>query len=184
MRALTLWQPHATLMSLVRPEPNPRRVAEKVFETRPQWARRVPLGPLVIHAAKSAADLSYVKDAACRDVWRRHYLLGIRFGGLLPLGAAVAVVDVVAVWESTGGAKAGFDLLRCAGDPANVCYPLHAEAYTFGDFSPGRILLQCENVQPLAKPVPMRGYQQIWTLTPEQVEQVKGQIGAASEVAP
>lgn len=179
MRALTLWQPHATLMALRLPEPNPHGIAEKVFETRPQWARRVPLGTLVIHAAKSDADLHTVRDPLLRDVFRKHYPSGTRFGDFLPLGAAVAVVDVVTKWETTA---AGPWRLLAVVDGVTPPLPgeLPSNARVFGDFAPGRILLQCQNVRPLVKPVPMRGYQQLWNLNVAQEAKVISQLPASA----
>lgn len=182
MRALSLWQPHATLMALVRPEPNPRRLAEKVFETRPQWARRVPLGPLVIHAAKSTEDLALLDFDGRGNIAEAFRLHGVT-GETVPLGAAVAVVDVVAKWETARPRWRMLDATPGTLGPSLLA-GLHQSAFAFGDFSPGRILLQCENVRPLSEPLPMRGYQQIWKLTPEQVAQVNAQTAPLAEVGP
>jgi hypothetical protein len=99
MRALSLWQPHATLCCLLRPEPNPFRLAEKPFETRGSWAERVPLGDVVIHAAKTTRRPRQHRyngrpSSGCSGP-RLHRR------GNMPFGAALGVVEVVAVWRTT-----------------------------------------------------------------------------------
>jgi hypothetical protein len=171
MRALSLWQPHATLCCLLRPEPNPFRLAEKPFETRGAWAGRVPLGDVVIHAAKTSADLVSMLlrralhrgAAGARLSWRP---------ASMPLGAALGVVEVVAVWRTT----------ECRPRPAAPHWyrrdragaaDLPPHTLRFGDFSQGRTLLHLQNVRPLTAPLPMRGRQGLFTLTTDEEAAVR-----------
>jgi hypothetical protein len=176
MRALSLWQPHATLCCLIAKElgerkpsnaSNPLRLGEKVFVTRGPWAGRVPLGDLVIHAAKATNDLELIHEPPFAGVLRAH---GVRAYELIPLGAALGVVEVVAVWRTTD--RDGFKLIRANGRrPTLAEMPLFVR--DFGDFSPGRILLQMQNVRPLRQALPMRGRQGLFTLTPQEEADVR-----------
>lgn len=78
MKALTLWQPYATLIA----------IEAKRYETR-SWAT-VYRGPLVIHAAKR---WTAEEKALCEQPSFCDRLQGVE----LPLGAALCVVDLVDV---------------------------------------------------------------------------------------
>lgn len=177
MRALSLWQPHASLCCLLRPEPNPLRIAEKPFETRGEWASRVQLGDLVIHAAKADGDVCLIGSQPFLGVLVSHGIVEIgrdgitrSHGDLLPFGAALGVVEVVAVWRTN---EAGLQCVRRTDAPiaGRADLPMHTRQ--FGDFSPGRTLLQLQNVRPLSRPLPMRGRQGLFTLTTEEESAVR-----------
>jgi hypothetical protein len=167
LRGLSVWEPSATVLSLLRRGPNPERVAEKPFETRGRWAAVIELGELVIHAAGSRKDLHLVEEAEHGRVLREHGMgmADLRFG------YALALVDVVAVWRTRAG---HMDRLRP--DPANG-YPLPGgRAGALGNFNPGRILLQLANVRRLAEPVRMPGRHRVFRLTPAEERAVRAQI--------
>jgi hypothetical protein len=182
MRALSLWQPHATLMALLRPEPNPRRVAEKPFETRPLWARRIACGELLIHAAKREDQDAY-RSPAVAGALADHGMPDV------VLGAGVCVVDVVAVWgTSEAEAPRSIILLRTVdqrvhGRPGRVAHLPSGRIGALGDFGPDRVLLECANVRPLREPVPLRGRQGLFNLTAEEEAAVRAALPITTEVA-
>jgi hypothetical protein len=176
LRALSLWQPHASVAAILRPPPNPERVAFKEFETRGKWAASFPVGiDLVIHAAKSREDL----DLA--DEFPFDFVLAARglSAATLPLGAAVAVVRVVATWTSTADG-----LMRLIDAEWRTTLTAKARVLDLpegitgrlGDFSPGRVLIQMADVRPLRAPVPMRGRQGLFTLSAEEEAAVRAEM--------
>jgi hypothetical protein len=148
MKAITIWQPWATLIA----------IGAKRYETR-TWDTS-HRGPLAIHAAKKI-----LLDAACCDIHPQTMEIGGGFvlvrekdGGYtlrtgydieaivfpLPLGAVVATCEI----EATGYTE-------------NV----PVEERILGDFSPGRFAWKLANVQPI-HPVPARGTQRLWNWDP------------------
>lgn len=183
MKALTLWQPWASLVAL----------GVKTIETR-SWSTSYR-GPLAIHAAKKRPI-----EVSCQDVgeWQvlpdggtgfsmRHTptaakagdgqrLLGAMYPAeigchygyrVLPLGAVVAtctLVDVVATesitWIPDGG---------IAGEGrwgvGDRCAAVEECQRSYGDFTPGRFAWLLADVEPLAEPVPAKGRQGLWEWT-------------------
>ena len=72
----------------------------------------------------------------------------------LPRGAFVGVAEVVAC-VPTGGA-----VQPCGLEEA------------VGDWTPGRFVWDCNNAVLFAEPIPARGFQGIWNVTPEQEAQI------------
>ena len=140
MRALTLWQPHATLMAL----------GVKRWETRSWKAPASLLGhPLAIHAGKRL-DVEAMKDAAVKK-------------GLdklseeprwLPYGGIVAVVLVVDCrptneWDRRMSRR----YYRASSRPED-----------FGDFSPGRYAWETKLLLVCKPHIVCRGYQGVWNV--------------------
>lgn len=179
MKCLTLTEPWATLIS----------IGAKRIETR-SWAT-YHRGLLAIHSAKGfpkearelcwqepfATPLKELRQAQIRAITRRYEqefkeIVEDQQGnkcerinqarlreqealdkiGQLPLGCIIAVCELVECIRIT---------------PANT--PTQPER-GFGDYTPGRFAWYLENVRPLPEPIPVRGYQRLWTL-PEEVEQ-------------
>ena len=138
MRALTLYQPWASLIS----------VGAKRVETR-GW-RTSYRGPLAIHAGRGGArdDLLYeepFRQALFGDV----YVPPARARELVPVGCIVAtclLVDVVPT-EMTDR------WLQHSGSAAERA---------FGDFSPGRYAWLLDAVAPLAEPIGCAGALKLW----------------------
>lgn len=138
MHALTLSQPHATLMAL----------GKKRWETRswkaPAWLLD---HPLAIHAGNKF-------DPECRGGNRIAQGLGPRYAndtGLLPFGGIVAVVLLVDCRETTDG-----DRRRRYGCSIEL-RPEH-----FGDFSEGRYVWETELLLKCVPHIVCRGYQGLW----------------------
>lgn len=135
MRAISLWQPWATLIV----------IGEKHFETR-SW-ETLYRGEILIHAAKRAT--SDLRDTS-RD---EPFKTALQRGGYdswadLPLGALIGRCQIERCYETadvTARFRAG---LR------------HAEfEEQFGDYYPGRFAWQLSNFQRFLKPIPWRGEQ-------------------------
>jgi ASCH domain. len=160
VKALSLWQPHASLVAL----------GLKQYETRGWYTAY--RGKLIIHAAKK---WSYQQQQLAR-----------RFVQLFPACHALVthpLLDAL-VWHREGvypvfgAALCVCDLVECI--PAERLVPagtrleaddrvgqISFQEYCFGDFSPGRFALKLANVQLFTKPVPVPGRQSLWDWTQE-----------------
>ncbi len=133
MKALTLWQPWATLIA----------VGVKVIETR-GWGTPYR-GPLAIHAASS-------EPAEVRRLMRFDEpfisllaAAGYKNPDVLPRGAVVATAELFCVQHIV----AGFQLPK-------------SPELELGDYRAGRYAWFLRNVQRLPEPVPCKGRQGLW----------------------
>ncbi len=190
MKALTLWQPWASLVAL----------GVKTIETR-SWSTTYR-GPLAIHAAAKKPARVWARDhPALYDDFRIERCLDIQEDGnnpgqfaydwVGPLGAVVAtctLVDVVPIlagdradevdWadlpypriESRADGGPDFpdgwlDLwhptMGSAVDPENDGRAIPDQA-PYGDFTPGRFAWLLDNIIRLPEPPAARGGQRIW----------------------
>lgn len=142
MKALTLWQPWATLVAH----------GIKQHETRSWWTPY--RGPLVIHAAKrpcTTGTLLYDMSKKARD-----YILSLPDWYFdsdtevfnLPYGAGVCVADLVSVTRTE-----------------DIAPYIDEEDYLFGDYSEGRYAWRLENVRLFETPIPYRGAQGLFNWT-------------------
>lgn len=141
VKALTLWQPWATLIA----------IGAKKIETR-SWSTSYR-GPLAIHAAKRWKE---DQSAICGlpPFKSRLEKWGYRKDNL-PLGSVLAVVDLVEVYEIGEQVRGGELLRRIRGD--DWLDELH-----FGDYTIGRYAWVLESVKRLAEPIPARGRLALW----------------------
>lgn len=146
MKAITLWQPHATLVA----------IGVKKFETR-SWSTHYR-GPLIIHAAKRFED-SEVR--LCFDEPFRTCLqqAGYRKASDLPLGAAIAMVDLI-------------DILPVE----QVVGKIDGRELAFGNYQPGRFAWELANLLSFPNPIPMRGRQGLWTLAQDELALIPNPI--------
>lgn len=120
MKAISLWQPWATLIA----------IGAKQFETR-SWDTNYR-GPLAIHATKRTAN---------PDEWATAINKALSDAGLgwygqeLPYGCVVCTVELVDCLPTSEAVK----LPRLEGDE-----------WLFGDYTPGRFAWRLANVQPVA----------------------------------
>ena len=93
----------------------------------------------------------------------------------LPLGKILCVVNLVDCCRITSASEE---------DPANAWElrnrwgsktPPEPER-SFGNYEPGRWAWVLEDLRPLKEPIPARGYQGLWTPTPELVEMIQAQV--------
>jgi hypothetical protein len=181
VKALTLWQPWASLIALER----------KLVETR-SWSTSYR-GPLAIHAAKRRPDVETMEDGPAGEIFdpatddvacqwaetpRQDFfpdripppeyrwwisLAPDHMPDEMPLGAIVATCELVGC-EPTG-------LIRWQDDPGFTWKYMSGEFETVrmdsrqrcvGDFTPGRFAWLLCNVKRLDPPVPSKGLQQLW----------------------
>jgi len=137
MKALTLWQPYATLVAL----------GVKRWETR-SW-RTEHRGPLAIHAA---ARMPREARALCEQPAFRYALRAVPRPFVL--GAVVAIVDLQPC-RATESLLDQLDLGFGANDGLLSQFP-------FGDFTPGRFAWPLGNIRRLINPIPALGAQTLW----------------------
>lgn len=162
MKAITIWQPWASLIA----------IGAKGFETR-GWFTGYR-GPIAIHAAKK--DVREIMRGLPSDVQRemfnclyRHF--GIGDGALkrMPTGAIIATARLVNVWyiglgrDGPEGIRQEKDKGLCMKEPH--LFPTAQERH-FGDWTPGRYAWEFADVRPLLKPVPISGKQGLWDFYP------------------
>lgn len=165
MKALTLWQPWASLIAL----------GVKTIETR-SWSTSYR-GPLAIHAAKGNCQAGQIgefdveKDNP-RGTAPAFLLRGpIDWPYRLPLGEVVAtcrLVDCVRTeriwWEPDRFEVKGryVEWSRYAGLPDRCDARVAEEQRPYGDYSPGRWAWLLSDIVPRHQPVPARGGQGLW----------------------
>jgi hypothetical protein len=141
LKALSLWQPWATLIAL----------QAKRFETR-SWYTDFR-GPLLIHAAKSKDGMELCMKYPYLDVLNQAGCI-VNGRPSLPMGCALCTVELVGCFRTTG-AGIGYHIDGGIGErPEPAPYERH-----FGDYSAGRYAWQLENVRVFNAPVPMKGMQ-------------------------
>ncbi|MBI1207429.1 MAG: ASCH domain-containing protein [Azospirillum sp.] len=161
MKALSLWQPYASLWA----------VGLKRFETR-HWSTNYR-GPLAVHAAKNRTmkeyceDLIYGSDGERLDPWGGLLIAGVAcpdecfgvFGmASMPAGCVIAIGNLIAVWPTSDPKfrdhmKALIDI--------GACDPREEE---FGDFGPDRFAWELSTPKILMPPVMVAGRQGLFSL--------------------
>lgn len=164
MRALSLWQPWASLMAM----------DAKRIETR-SWMTTYT-GPVAVHATAGfppEAQLLCLEEPFYSTLFG-HGILDDTFRGLdwptprarvtgLPRGAVVATAVLVGC-EPTDSAITEA-LLRERGDDERL----------FGDYTPGRWAWFFENIEALPEPVPAVGARGLWEWRRDQPARPAGQ---------
>lgn len=183
MKAITLWQPWATLI----------RAGAKTIETR-SWATS-HRGPLAIHAARrpvhdgyrmgdwivlrNADDgeqyLARWPEGEPLDPHEKWFWLG--YGVIVATATLLDVVPISNRWGAAhrhgraaltrdhrifGGEKDGLWLVSSDGG-RGVVDGYAEDQLPFGDFTDGRWAWLLGDVEPLSPPVAARGRQQLWT---------------------
>jgi hypothetical protein len=155
MKAITVWQPWASLIAC----------GAKTFETR-SWAPPLSVigRRIAIHAAK--ADTLKIFEALPRDI-----VLAIGDAledagldgadwGTLPRGAVVCTAQLSAAHLC--GNMNPDSMVYVEKTVGSIDAPILIEADPFGDFSHGRWAWQLDDVQPLEKPAMALGHQGFW----------------------
>lgn len=166
MKAITLWQPWASLIA----------VGAKTIETR-SWSTKYR-GPLAIHAAKRPARFENMKSLVGDLAWDQWFSAGLvsEDGSTdeIPYGAIVATCDLVDMLPMVGW----YDDVECivvGDDSIDHCIPGPDEGRylisaiddqrPYGEFAPGRFAWMLKNIQ-LIEPVPAKGKQGLWEWAP------------------
>lgn len=182
MKAITIWQPWASLIAC----------GAKRYETR-SWPTKYR-GPIAIHAAAvkvpqvlrklfPTGEWSYTSDYAAKSRFLDIVAKGL--GGVytteelvetlnnLPTGSVVATAELVNVWHIVWNPGPDVDaakkipigaesltLDKHAHDFGDYFVPSEMEL-AFGDWTPGRYAWELANVKPIT-PVPVKGKQGLW----------------------
>lgn len=141
MKALTLYQPWATLVA----------IGAKTIETR-GW-RTHYRGPLAIHAAKTFPKWAEQFSVDCLPCCHALLAGGYRDPNDLLLGSVVATADLVDCREIV--------VINPCGDARFMEMPSDPEV-RFGHYTPGRYGWTLRNIVRLQKPVPAVGHQGLW----------------------
>lgn len=159
MKAITIWQPWASLLAC----------GAKQFETR-SWATSYR-GPIAIHAAKK--DISDVLRILPSDLASKmKKAIGAEWKDL-PTGAVIATAELVNVWHIVYHPGPNVDKAKHIDigaesittdkhDPHFGDYFVPTEReIALGDWTPGRYAWELANVKPIA-PIPVKGKQGLW----------------------
>jgi len=158
MKAISLWQPWATLIAL----------GAKKIETR-SW-RTAHRGPLAIHAAqKMTREMKLLCE---RDPFAGALDNLFAAGDELPLGAIVAVCELSNVLMIANGPK-GTYLFGHLG--SNDFQSVAEPELSFGDYAPGRYAWILANIRRLDVPIPCRGAQGLFDVPRDVLAQIEAQ---------
>ena len=156
MKALTIWQPWASLIAC----------GAKRFETR-SWATSLR-GKIAIHAAlRPAHELDRKTSAAIvrafDDCASIEDLPG--YIAKLPHGAVVATAELVGCHKMWDGSSVGLRGAVCIDMPNQYWSPnwqTETDEFILGDWRPGRFAWELRNVKLLPTPVRAKGQQGLW----------------------
>lgn len=155
MKALSLWQPWASLMAC----------SAKHYETR-RWPTNFR-GELAICAAKKVVTELGELQPTLEFLVRSKICPSIT---LMPTGCVLAVVHVVACVET--------DLIQTDADHCAMIggFRLDDCERVCGNYSEGRFAWITRRTRPLKIPVPVVGRQGLFNLPPEVEAKVRGQL--------
>lgn len=174
LKALTLYQPWAQLAAL----------AAKQIETR-SWSTEYR-DALAIHAGKNTDWLSICKDRPFREAlygvewnvghaaYKRYVHHAATRALLFPLGAVIAVCELVACLPIPETPRR-FPVTH---GKLNVLLPPDPPEKQFGDYRPGRFAWILAKMRMLPEPIPCRGYQQLWDVSPQILSIINAQLEA------
>jgi len=173
MKAITLWQPWASLLAC----------GAKKYETR-SWATSYR-GPIAIHAATARPSIVLRKVFPLLGEWgyaldydaKRKFLQAIAdafedyapiedplsFIEELPLGSVIATAELVGCYPIDAERLGTLPIIVRANSKHHRT-PVYTDTpeYLFGDFTKGRYAWEFANMQMLPGPVPAKGKQRLW----------------------
>ena len=173
MKALTLWQPWASLVSL----------GVKTIETR-SWDTKYR-GPLAIHAAIKKPNFATVGNYDIDRFFKRapYRLIGPRCNEAeLPLGAVVATCELVDV------VPIGYPKIPAPNNKPGIQHSIHeqlllsypgqairdiGDQLPYGDYSDKRFAWLLTDIKPCG-PIPAKGRQGLWEWNTEALAIAEG----------
>lgn len=162
MKALTIWQPWASLIAC----------GAKIYETR-SWKTSYR-GRIAIHAAKKdPCKLSLIGledfEKATKEVFDKEDLSWC----FLPRGEIIATAELVNCWHIVHHPGADVDVAKHIEIGAELDVPRKHPDFgryivpskterLFGDWTPGRYAWELTNIKILDKPILAKGQQRLW----------------------
>jgi|GEM_PF-875062 ASCH domain. len=143
MKAITIWQPWATLLAL----------GEKEYETRSR--RTNHRGKIAIHAGLQIDRAACEREPIKSTLAKHGYTVDN-----LPTGAVVGIADLVECWAVGEVYNSGVTALFNGVDGS--MRDVNSTEWEFGDYSIGRYAYQMKDVKRLEKPLPAKGQQGLW----------------------
>jgi hypothetical protein len=153
VKAITLWQPWASLLA---------RQEYKKYETR-GW-ETFYRGPIAIHAAQKPFNTGSYLDRELHPFAEALELPDIySFDILLPYGCIIATGELVGCHKMVlhGGRGISSTDAPWLETEKGIYYPSQKELM-FGDWRPGRFALEFANMKLLPEPIPAKGKQGLW----------------------
>ena len=159
MKALTIWQPWASLLA----------TGEKIYETR-SWPTKYR-GPIAIHAAKKDPLTIPITPELEENALHNDKIGSWMF---LPHGCVIAVGELVNCWHIVWHPGTNVDVAKHIDVGAeSMVEDKHApgfgdyfvpteKEFALGDWTPGRYAWEIRNVRLLPHPVITRGRQGLW----------------------
>ncbi len=170
MKAITIWQPWATLLA----------IGAKKYETR-GWTTKYR-GPIAIHAAAKKPpnqndipwkNFNKITNTLTKyyGAWQFDWRLGVTTinpdgtdnGFDIPLGAVIATAELVNCHEIVrhGGRGMSSEGPGWLETEEGIYIPTDQEEL-FGDWTPGRYAWEAKNIIILPEPIPAKGHQRLW----------------------
>ncbi|OPX46377.1 ASCH domain protein [Ruminiclostridium hungatei] len=150
MKAITIWQPWASLIAC----------GAKKYETR-SWPTKYR-GPIAIHAA--AQKPSSIRETIRYIIDKVRAELGIIELDDLPRGCIIATAELIGCYRVYDTLDNGLHIVKCP----NTAYDFDKVEYiprqeqSFGDWGEGRFAWELANVKMLPEPIPAKGQQGLW----------------------
>lgn len=150
MKAITIWQPWASLIAC----------EAKGFETR-SWKTDYR-GTIAIHAAQKPFDTKMYLDRELHPFAEALNLPDIYSFDKLPYGCVIATAEIVdclkvvkETWGTVGSGKPWAQL-----SDGQI---IEGSEHYFGDYTLGRYAWELANVRALPEPIPAKGMQGLWS---------------------
>ena len=152
MKAITIWQPWASLLAC----------GAKQYETR-SWSTSYR-GPIAIHAAKRLFDTDPYFDRELHPFADALNLPDIYSFDTLPHGGIIATAELVECWKidkigHTLGCDKAAHISNNIESKFNI---VQGKELLFGDWTLGRYAWEFTNMKVLDEPIPAKGHQRRW----------------------
>lgn len=150
MKAITLWQPYASLIAC----------GEKKYETR-SWKTDYR-GAIAIHAAAREVNTLGLAPPFASAVCGALYSVGMSIHRL-PYSCIIATAELVGCHKIVrhGGRGMSSQGTGWLETESGIYIPTEQEEL-FGDWTPGRYAWELTNIKVLPEPVPAKGKQRLW----------------------
>jgi hypothetical protein len=166
MKAITLWQPWASLLAC----------EAKLYETR-NWAASYR-GPIAIHASLKKpsdvltgvdVDLIFTMGHAFGIV-EKHVGIIVDFLDNLPCGSIIAVAELVECHPIVAPARIEGMISTGKMIKPDMPVSIYGNELLFGDWTTGRYAWEFSDMKMLPEPIPARGGQRIWNWNDEATQ--------------